>query len=144
MAAPVRDTERGRALAAISNGMVRLHKEAYGRGAEHVHTIWQRNYIVSFLEDIYTPVERTLLDAGERDAVRDTRLTFQRAMEGRFTELVEDATGRKVIGFMSQVTFEPDMAAEIFVLEPGTSDDKDESGHAQAAMTDGGRPSGPA
>jgi uncharacterized protein YbcI len=113
---------RGRILTDISNGMVRLHREAYGRGAERVRTIWQRNYIVSFLEDIYTSAERTLLDAGEQEAVRGTRLAFQRAMEPKFREVVEEATGRKVIAFFSQVHFDPDMAAETFVLEPDGSD----------------------
>lgn len=112
-----RQLDRGRMLAEISNGMTRLHREAYGRGADSVRTIMQRNYVCSFLEGIYTPVERTLLDAGEQEAVRGTRLAFQRAMEGRFTELVEQATGRKVAAFLSQVAFDPDVAAEIFVLE---------------------------
>jgi hypothetical protein len=58
-------------------------------------------------------------------------------MEGRFTTLVEEATGRKVIAFMSQVTFGPDMAAEIFVLEPERGDDQDQSGLPDAASPDG-------
>ena len=123
--------------------MSRVHREAYGRGPERVRTIWQRNYVISFLENIYTPVERTLLDAGEQKAVRDTRLTFQRAMEGRFRALVEEATGRKVVAFMSQVTFEPDMAAELFVLEPEAHDENDGSGGLATTNSDGARPQTP-
>ena len=82
----------------------------------------QRNFVVCFLEDIYTPVERTLIDSDRRDAVRETRNIFQDAMSGRFTAAVESATGRKVVAFMSQVTFDPDMAAEVFVLEPDAAD----------------------
>jgi uncharacterized protein YbcI len=41
-------------------------------------------------------------------------------MRGRFSDAVEEITGRKVLQFMSQVSFDPDMAAEIFVLERGT------------------------
>jgi len=63
------------------------------------------------------PVERTLLDAGERDAVRDTRLAFQRAMEARFVNKVEEITGRKVRAFLSQVSLDPDISVEVFVLE---------------------------
>jgi uncharacterized protein YbcI len=71
-----------------------------------------------FLEDIYTPAERTLIDAGDYEQVKATRQSFQMAMRRTFSEAVEEITGRKVIAFMSQVHLDPDMAAEIFVLSP--------------------------
>jgi uncharacterized protein YbcI len=55
--------------------------------------------------------------------VKRTRQVFQMTMRQRFSEAVEEITGRKVIQFMSQVSFDPDMAAEIFVLEPGPTED---------------------
>ena len=112
----------GRPALAISNAIVRLHREYYGRGATNARTIIQRNYVLTILDDIYTQVERTLLEAGERGQVIQTRLAFQRAMEGRFTHAVEEATGRKVIAFLSQVHIEPDLSAELFVLEPEPAD----------------------
>ena len=112
----------GSRAVAISNAIVRMHRDYYGRGATRARTVIQRNYVVTFLEDIYTPLERTLIDAGERDQVFTTRLAFQRAMEGKFSAAVEDIMGRKVIAFMSQVHFEPDMSAEIFVLAPEAGD----------------------
>jgi uncharacterized protein YbcI len=114
--------ERGRAAAMISNAITRLHREHYGRGATTTRTIIQRNYVVCFMDDIYTPVERTLIEAGRPGAVRETRNIFQDAMGPEFKAAVEQATGRKVIAFMSQVHFEPDMAAEVFVLEPQGDD----------------------
>jgi uncharacterized protein YbcI len=113
---------QGRQAAAVSNAITRLHREYHGRGATTTRTVIQRNYVVAFLEDIYTPLERTLLDAGEHDAVRDTRQKFQLAMRGRFSAAVEEITGRKVIAFMSQVHIDPDIAAEVFVLEPTDGD----------------------
>jgi len=115
-------SERGRQAALISNAITRLHRDHYGRGATAARTIIQRNYVVCFLEDIYTPVERTLIDAGRTDTVRETRNTFQDAMGPKFREAVEEATGRTVVAFMSQVHFDPDMAAEVFVLEPQGED----------------------
>jgi uncharacterized protein YbcI len=115
-------SERGRQSAAISNAITRLHREHYGRGATTTRTIMQRNFVVCFLEDIYTPVERTLIESGRSDAVRETRNIFQDAMGPRFREAVEAATDRKVVAFMSQVTFDPDMAAEVFVLQPQAED----------------------
>jgi uncharacterized protein YbcI len=112
---------------AVGNAITRLHREHYGRGATTTRTVYQRNHIVSFLEDIYTPVERTLLEAGNHQDVKHTRQVFQMAMRQRFSEAVEEITGRKVIQFMSQVSFEPDMAAEIFVLEPEPTEDASQS-----------------
>jgi uncharacterized protein YbcI len=119
--------ERGRQASAVSNAITRMHREHYGRGATTARTIIQRNYVVCFLEDIYTPVERTLIEAGRLEAVRNTRTLFQDAMGPMFIEAVETAMGRKVIAFMSQVCFDPDMAAEVFVLAPEGDDRAPES-----------------
>jgi len=110
-------SDQGRQATAVGNAIARLHREHYGRGATSVRTVMQRNYVIAFLEDIYTPVERTLIDAGDEATVKETRQAFQMAMRTMFAEAVEEITGRKVIAFMSQVHFEPDMAAEIFVLD---------------------------
>jgi uncharacterized protein YbcI len=107
----------GRAATAISNGISKLHRDHYGRGPTTVRTVVGHDHVITFLEDIYVAVERTLLDAGEIEAVRETRLAFQRAMERDFTELVEQATGRKVRAFLSQVHMDPDISCEVFVLE---------------------------
>ena len=104
--------------AAAADAIVRLHRDHYGRGASSARAIYQGNHLVVFLEDIYTPVERTLINAGDQAVVRDTRTAFQLAMRNPFSEAIEEITGRKVIQFMSQVAFEPDMAAEIFILGP--------------------------
>jgi len=78
-----------------------------------------RDHVITFLEDILMPIERTLVDAGEIEPVRQTRLAFQSAMREQFIEAVETtATGRKVRAFLSQVHFDPDIAAEVFVLQP--------------------------
>jgi uncharacterized protein YbcI len=102
----------------LSNAMTRLHRDHVGRGPNSVRTLAGQDYIVCFLEDLYTQVERTLLDAGEVEAVRTSRLAFQRSMETRFRNAVEEITGRKVRAFLSQVTFNPDISVEAFALEP--------------------------
>jgi uncharacterized protein YbcI len=102
---------------AIANAVTKLHRLHYGRGAASARTVMGRDHIVVFLEDIYTTVERTLIDAGHFDQVRETRATFQQTMREEFSGAVEEITGRKVIGFMSEVHMDPDVAAEIFVLE---------------------------
>ena len=108
----------GRVAAAISNAIVGLHREYYGRGATRARTLMSGEYIVCFLEDVYTPGERTLIDAGRFPVVQDTRDAFQETMRERFSSAVEEIVGRKVIGFLSQVHVDPDLAAEMFILEP--------------------------
>ena len=63
-----------------------------------------------------------MIDAGSQETVKETRQAFQMAMRAMFSEAVEEIMGRKVVAFMSQVHFDPDMAAEIFVLEPAKTD----------------------
>jgi uncharacterized protein YbcI len=112
----------GSASTVISNGLSKLHREHYGRGPNSVRTVFGHDHVVTFLEDIYTPLERTLVEAGETRAVEEVRRAFQRAMKDRFVAVVEEATGRTVRAFMSEVSLEPDISAEIFVLDRITSD----------------------
>ena len=102
---------------AISNAITKLQHDHYGRGPESVRTVVGYDHIICFLENTFIPVERTLLDAGEGAAVRETRLAFQRAMESRFVATVEEISGRKVRAFLSQVSLNPDISVEVFVLE---------------------------
>jgi len=111
---PPRDRQSAQA---ISNAITKLQHDHYGRGPESVRTVVGYDHIITFLENTFMPVERTLLDAGETAAVRETRLAFQRAMETRFVNTVEEISGRKVRPFLSQVSLNPDIAVEVFVLE---------------------------
>ncbi len=102
---------------AISNAMVGLKKEFYGRGPTKAKTYINDNYFFCVLEGGLTRNEETLLNAGEEDLVRQYRLRFQEVMAGPTTEAIERITGRKVIGYHSQIVFDPPRAFEIFVLE---------------------------
>ena len=117
-----RQADRGRVASEISNAIVGLHREHYGRGAVRARTVINGDFVLCVLDDILTPAERTLLRAGKADTVRATRHAFQEAVSHLFTDAVSRATGRRVVAFMSQVHFDPDLAAEIFVLEPESRD----------------------
>lgn len=58
------------------------------------------------------------MDTGEVESVYQMRRSFQQAMEDEFRQVVEGATGRTVIAYMSSIHVDPDLAVEIFVLEP--------------------------
>ena len=115
------ERDRGRLAAAISNAIVGLHREYYGRGAKRTRTVMGADYVICFMEDIYTPVERTLIEAGRFPAVQETRSAFQDTMREKFSDAVEELTGRKVVGFLSQVHVDPDLSVETFILE-GSAD----------------------
>jgi uncharacterized protein YbcI len=115
MAAPA---DRGKILLAVTNAIVGMHREFYGRGATRGRTIMQENYVLCVLDDIYTKAERTLIDAGRFAEVQQARNAFQETMEERFSKAVAEATGHRVVGFLSQVRTDPDVATEIFILEP--------------------------
>ena len=83
--------DRGKTLVAVTNSIIGLHREFYGRGATRGRTIMQENYLVCFLDDIYTKAERTLIDAGRFQAVIQSRNDFQEAMRPRFTAAVESS-----------------------------------------------------
>ncbi|HEV3229803.1 MAG TPA: Na-translocating system protein MpsC family protein [Solirubrobacteraceae bacterium] len=121
----------GQTLAEVSRRIVQLHAEYYGRGPTKARSEWigpNREYLICILTDCFTTVERTLVELGRLQEVRATRQVFQDAMADRFTKLVEEATGRRVVGFMSQASPAPEMVTEFFVLEPESSASEDDAG----------------
>jgi uncharacterized protein YbcI len=108
----------GQELTEISDGLVALLKEFYGRGPTQAKSYYQDDLVVCLLRGGFTQVEQTLLDGGRGSAVIEQRMAFQELMRDRFEEVVEKATGRKVIGFMSGNQQEPDLMCEVFVLDP--------------------------
>jgi uncharacterized protein YbcI len=109
---------RGEILAQISTGLVQLHSRYYGKGPTKAKTHMVNDTVICILKGGFTTVERTLLDTGEVESVYQMRRSFQQAMEDDFRRIVEEATGRKVIAYMSSIHVDPDLAVELFVLEP--------------------------
>jgi uncharacterized protein YbcI len=101
---------------AISDGLVALLKEYYGRGPEQAKTYVNDDLVVCLLRGGFTPVEQTLRQGGYGDEVIRQRMAFQEVMRERFEHVVEQATGREVVGFMSGNQQNPDMICEVFVL----------------------------
>jgi uncharacterized protein YbcI len=106
-------------LSAISNEMVRIYKEQFGRGPTKTRTHWSGpDIVVVTLEDTFTPAEHSLRKLGEHERLRELRLLFQYAETSVFCEPVERLTGRKVRAFISGIDTEADFACEMFVLHP--------------------------
>src|SRR3954452_4765103 len=112
--------EAGSMRAAVSNAMVGLKKEFYGKGPVAAKTYFEDDYVFVVLEGGLTRSEETLLAAGEADLVRTYRLRFQEAMTSTITSAIEEIVRRRVLSYHSQIVFDPTRTIEIFVLEsPG-------------------------
>lgn len=109
---------QGDVLTAISDGLVSLLKEFYGRGPTRTKSYLQDDLVVCVLRGGFSRVEQTLLDGGRGAAVIQQRMEFQDVMRHRFVQVVEDITGREVIGFMSGNQQDPDLMCEVFILAP--------------------------
>jgi uncharacterized protein YbcI len=113
------EERRGLLMVEISNAMVRLYKELFGRGPTKTRTNYAGpDLLVTTLENSLTRIERTMADAGEHERLRDLRMHFQYLGEADFVETVERITGRKVRAFVSGMDTKRDVASELFYLEP--------------------------
>jgi uncharacterized protein YbcI len=106
----------GAMRARISNEMVRLHSEYYGRGPTKAKVYADGDLVAVVLEETFTPAERTLIARGESDGIQDIRRRFQRAMADQFRSIVEQATGREVRSFLSETDIDNDISVELFLL----------------------------
>ena len=96
-------------LMEVSNTMVRLYKEQFGRGPSRARTHWSGpDALTCFLEDTLSPAEKNLVRMGEHQRLRDTRIFFQYATVREFCEPVEHITGRTVRSFHSSIDTEVD------------------------------------
>jgi uncharacterized protein YbcI len=98
--------------------MVALLKEYYGHGPTRAKSYYEDDLVVCVLRGGFSQVERTLLDGGRGAAVIQQRMAFQEVMRDRFAAVIENATGHRVIGYMSGNQQEPDMMCEVFILAP--------------------------
>jgi uncharacterized protein YbcI len=110
---------QGLELQELTNAMVRLYKELFGRGPTKARTDYAGpDTLVATIENSLTPAERTMVDLNEEQRVREIRMFFQHANERDFIETVESITGRKVRAFVSGMDTTHDVASEVFYLEP--------------------------
>jgi len=120
------DERRELHLAELSNAMVRLYKEQFGRGPTKTRSNYAGpDILITTLEDSLTPAERNMVRMGEHQRLRDTRMFFQHATVDKFVDAVEGITGREVRGFVSGIDVDQDISSEVFYLEPRGPDSGD-------------------
>ena len=108
----------GKLLAEITNRLVSLIREHYGRGPIKAKTYVLDNLIVCVLTDSgFTAIERTMMEGHEPERVLEMRRDFQRMMKVRYSEMIEELTDRNVLAFLSQAHVEPDLTIEMFLMD---------------------------
>jgi uncharacterized protein YbcI len=106
-----------RLVAEINDRLTRLMREHYGRGPIKAKTYILDNLIISVLSDGFTALERTMMASGEPERVLAMRREYERLMKTRYSEMIEELTGRKVLAFLSQTHVEPDLTVEMFLMD---------------------------
>ena len=105
-------------LAAVNEAMIGLHQRYHGREPVSARTqLLGDDLLACMLGDVYTDVEKTMIELQRQSLVHETRSAFQQAMEQRFIAAVEGITHRKVVKFISTTHVGPDIELELFVLE---------------------------
>lgn len=114
------ETERFESVRAeISREMVRLYKEQFGRGPTNARSYFAGpDTLVCTLEDSLLPAERTMVEMGEDQRVRESRMFMQVATSDRFIAAVEELVSRKVRAFASAIDPAPGVVFEVFSFEP--------------------------
>jgi uncharacterized protein YbcI len=121
---------RGQLAAAISNAIVGIHSKHYGKGPTKAKTYLIDDTVVCVMQDVFTTVEHTLIEAGKGELVREVRTSFQYSLRTEFIDAVHEVTGRRPRAFMSQIDCNADMAVEFFLLENGVTDVTQDNGEA--------------
>jgi uncharacterized protein YbcI len=111
--------QRSSALQAVSSAMVKLHKEQFGRGPKASRADFAGpDALMCVLRDVLLPAELKLVEMGEQQRVRESRVAFQAATASEFIEHVEKITSRKVAGFASGIDPDANVVFECFYFEP--------------------------
>jgi uncharacterized protein YbcI len=107
----------GELLTAISNAIVGLLREHYGRGPTRAKTYVLDDLVVCVMRNGFTAIEQTMMEGGQQSRVVELRQGFQTLMERSYKEHVERLTGCKVVAFLSQAHVEPDLTIEMFLMD---------------------------
>ena len=103
--------------AQISNGIQGLVAREYGKGPERARTYFNDEYVVVVLHGGLLANEERFVEEGDEELVRQVRMRFEQLIAPEITQLVEQATGRQVLAYHSQVLFHPTRTFELFVLD---------------------------
>jgi uncharacterized protein YbcI len=117
MTSPNEPLKAGALSAAISKAVVGLLGEYVGRGLTRARTIHSGNLVLCVVEDTMTEVQPSLASPGHAEVVLGLRHARQHTMRARSTAPVEALTHRTAAPFLGASLIDPDLAAEVLVLD---------------------------
>jgi uncharacterized protein YbcI len=114
----------GELNAAVTSALVGIQTKYLGRGPTTASTFHYGNVLVTLMHEVLTQAEKSVTKTNQADAVNRIRHLYQETMEPDLRKAVERLTGRRVLAFISGNHIDPDVAAELFILDgpPGKSD----------------------
>jgi uncharacterized protein YbcI len=119
MPAPAETLSGDELTAAVTDAMVTLHQRYHHRKPVTAKTLMLGDDLIAcVLGDVYTDVEKTMIELQRSTIVQETRNEFQNAMQHKFIELIERLSGRNVLVFISNHHVGPDLEIELFLLRP--------------------------
>jgi uncharacterized protein YbcI len=107
----------GELNAAVTSALVGIQTEYLGRGPRSAMTFHYGDVVVTLMHEVLTHAEQSLIRAEQAEAVNQVRHLFQETMATDFRGAVERLTGRRVLAFISGNHIDPDIAAELFILD---------------------------
>jgi uncharacterized protein YbcI len=121
MTGTMSDEQRsGGMLSAVSNALVTLHKEQFGRGPTRARSNFAGDdTLVCVLEDALLPAERVMVEMGDQQRVRESRVALQAATSAKFVDAIESIVHREVVAFASATDADKGVVWEVFNFEPG-------------------------
>jgi uncharacterized protein YbcI len=115
---PAAEADHGKnLLRQISTDMARMQKDAFGKGPISTKSYMFDDLLLIVMREGLTVAEKTMLEFGQADLVRNFRQQFENEMTHRLVDMIEGLTERKVLTYQSQIMFDPDVVVEMFVFD---------------------------
>ena len=119
---------------AVSNAIVRTYRDFAGKGPSSCKAYWAgQDVLLVMMQGGFSAAERLLYESGHGDVVRESWHRLQDTLEEQITSTIGELTGRKVTAFMSATHQDPDLMAQLFVLEPDGGEDPRASADERAS-----------
>lgn len=114
----VKTHARGELLVALSNRIVAIYKELYGKGPVKVRTWYLEDTVLCVLRGGLTRMEQMFVELDRGDRVTLQRDSFHEISAPIFMQAVEELTGRTVETVLNATEEDHDVTTLVFLLEP--------------------------
>lgn len=118
---PDSEETKGSVTAAISEQIVRVYLDAFGRGPTRARAFVQPQFAVCVLRDVLTTAEHSLAESGGGREVEEGRLRINESIDSRYIGIVEGATGRPVLSHLARTRTPADIAVHFFLFDEGSN-----------------------